>query len=102
MLLMKKTYVSAIRSGTKRTVFRRRRSRCIRLGSVHRAPERGGVRIDDVRSVKSADLTDDDAWADGIEGLTRLERALRRMYPSGAGAGRKLYQLHFTLLPPDR
>lgn len=100
MLLMKKIFSSAIRSGTRRTVFRRRRSCCIRPGSVHRAPEPRGVRIDDVRSVELADLTDD-ARADGLEGLTALERALRRMCPSGPGAGRELYQIHFTLLPTD-
>ena len=101
MLLMKKIYFDAIRSGAKTTTLRYWRSCRIRAGSVHRVPGLGNVRIDEVRCIEPQDLTDADARADGFENVIELKRALERMYPPESRRNRKLYQIHFTLLPAD-
>ena len=80
MLLMKKVYFDAIRSGAKRTTLRYWRHRRTRPGSVHLVPGLGRVRITEARQVAPADLTDRDAQADGFDGLSELHQALERLY----------------------
>lgn len=99
MLLMKKEYFHAIRCGRKTATLRYWRRRCVRPASTHRVPGLGHVRIDGVRQVDWSDLTDRDARDDGFDSLDHLRAALERLYPPQDRAGRKLYQIHFTLLP---
>ena len=99
MLLMRKIYFDAIRSGVKTTTLRYWRSCRIRPDSVHRVPGLGNVRIQDVRVVQPGQLTDADARADGFDGLAALQAALDQLYPPNRRKGRRLYQVHFALLP---
>ena len=108
MLLMKKEFFDAIRSGAKTTTLRFWRHRRVRPGSIHTVRGLGVVRIDSVREAALAELTEADAAADGFTSLDDLRAALARMYPDAhlaapAGAAdndaRKLYLVHFTFLP---
>lgn len=101
MLLMKKVYFDAIRSGAKQTTLRYWRHMHVRPGSVHTIRGLGAVRIEAVRSVEWADLTDADARADGFDDLPALKSALAQMYPPKKRRGRTLWRVHFTFLHPD-
>lgn len=101
MLLMKKVFFDAIRSGAKRTTLRYWRRMQVRPGTVHRIRGLGAVRIEAVRPVEWTELTDADAVADGFDSLPALEGALSEMYPPHTRPGRTLYRVHFTLLRQD-
>ena len=81
MLLMKKEFFEAIRSGRKTTTLRYWRRRIVAPGSVHNIRGLGRIRIDRVCPVRLRDLRAADAHADGFETLAALKRALKRMYP---------------------
>ena len=98
MLLMKKEFFAAIRAGRKTTTLRFWRRRRVRAGSVHTAPGLGKLRIEDVRPVDLAALSDADAVADGFPDAASLRKALERIYPGEARDGRTLYQVRFTLV----
>ncbi|MHC4294712.1 MAG: ASCH domain-containing protein, partial [Planctomycetota bacterium] len=98
MLLMKKIFFDAIRSGAKTTTLRYWRSQRVTPGSVQKIPGLGHVHIDSVRLMRVKDLRSSDARADGFENLADLKRTLREMYPPECRSGRTLYQIHFTLL----
>ena len=100
MLLMKKQFFEAIRTGRKTTTLRYWRRAIVAAGSVHNIRGLGRIRIDRVRAVRLRDLTAADARADGFETLAALKRALREMYPGGGPSSpRRLYHIHFTFLP---
>ena len=100
MLLMKKQFFDAIRTGRKTTTLRYWRQAIVAAGSVHNIRGLGRIRIDRVRTVTLSELTPADARADGFETLAALKRALKEMYPTrGSGDRRRLYQIHFTFLP---
>ena len=106
MLLMKKEFFEAIRSGRKTTTLRYWRWLHVRVGSVHNVRGLGRVRIDAAGEVDPDELTDADAQADGLEDLASLTEALKTIYPPDKRNGRKLFQLEFTylgpaVLPPD-
>ena len=77
MLLMKKVFFEAIRSGGKTTTLRYWRRRQVRPGSLQTIRGLGKVRIDEAACVKFTDLTDADAQADGLADLQALRTALR-------------------------
>jgi hypothetical protein len=97
MLLMKKVFFEAIRSGGKTTTLRYWRRRQVRPGSLQTIRGLGKVRIDEATCVKFADLTDADAQADGLADLKALKTALHDLYPPARREGRKLYLVRFTL-----
>ncbi len=98
MLLMKRRYFEAVRTGRKTTTLRYWRQRRVRPGSVHWVPGLGRVRVDAVRPVAPESLTDADARADGFASAAELRAALAEMYPSVDRDGRTLYQVHFRFL----
>jgi hypothetical protein len=102
MLLMKKTYFDAIRSGQKTTTLRYWRRRQVRPGSIHNVRGLGRIQVEDVRQVDWSDITDADAQADGLADLNALRKALARMYPTDQRDGRSLWLVRFTYLQPDR
>ncbi len=99
MLLMKKQFFDAIRTGRKTTTLRYWRRAIVAAGSMHNIRGLGRIRIDQIHLVKLRDLRAADARADGFETLAALKRTLKEMYPTrGSGDGRRLYQIHFTFL----
>jgi len=97
MLLMRKVFFEAIRSGVKTTTLRYWRRRMVKPGSLQRIPGLGKVRIDEAACVEIGDLTDADAQADGFIDLKALRTALHDLYPPARRKGRKLYLVRFTL-----
>ncbi len=105
MLLMKKKFFDAIRSGRKRTTIRYWRKRMVRPGSIHRIRGLGLVKIEQVQTVTADLLTEDDARADGFARIDELMQTLGEIYPelktaqaNDDGAGRQLYLVKFTYL----
>jgi hypothetical protein len=97
MLLMKKVFFEAIRSGGKTTTLRYWRRRMVKPGSLQTIRGLGKVRIDEATCAELDDLTDADAQADGLADLKALKTALRDLYPPARREGRKLYLVRFTL-----
>lgn len=100
MLLMKRQFFDAIRSGRKTTTLRYWSRRMVRPGSTHAIGGLGAVRIDDVRPIEPAALTDAYALADGFDGLDALLAELDRLYPLDARGEKELYLVSFTFLGP--
>ena len=98
MLLMKKKFFADIREGVKTTTLRFWRWCHVPEGSVQTVPGLGKVRIDAAECVPIEELTDEDARADGFGDLRALQQALDELYPPDRRAGRKLYQISFTLM----
>jgi len=104
MLLMKKMFFDAIRTGRKTTTLRFWHYARVKPGSVHAVPGLGRVAIDDVRTVQLADLTAVDARADGFDSLRALRKALSDLYPVSQRQGRSLFRVTFRFLdvnPPE-
>lgn len=101
MLLMKKQFFDAIRTGRKTTTLRYWRRRMVVVGSVHGVRGLGKVHIDSVDTVQPNDLTDADAQADGFDDLGQLTRVLDSLYPHTDRRDRHLYKVGITFLPGD-
>ena len=102
MLLMKKMFFDAIRRGQKTTTLRYWHSPRAKPGSVHTVPGLGRLAINDIRAVRPADLTDDDARADGFDSLRALRKALNELYPVSKRQGRTLYRVTFRYVGDDQ
>ena len=98
MLLMKKVFFEAIRSGTKTTTLRYWLWPHCRVGRTEKIRGLGRVLIEDLREVEFEHLTEADARADGFDSLDELRRELEAMYPPDKRDGRKLYKIRFSLL----
>ena len=89
MLLFKKRFLDAIRSGQKTQTIRLWRHRKMRAGQRSYIPGAGYIRIDAVDEVQLADLTDDDARPDGfpsaVELRAEIAARIRRSWPPGIG-----------------
>lgn len=89
-------YLPAVLSGRKSTTVRAGTRDCalgpaVLVCGAARVP----VRIDGVRVVKFADLTDHDAQCDGFASLCELQGALREHYP-GLQDGEVVSVISFT------
>ena len=100
MLLMRRCYFDAIRTGTKTTTLRFWRRPRVRAGSVHLVPGLGRVRITRAEATRIEDLVEADARADGFGSLPALRRALENLYPSRSRGDRSLYLVRFQFLAP--
>jgi len=97
MLLMKKKFFGAIRSGEKTTTLRYWRRRMVRPGTLRTIPGLGKVYIEEVRQSRWSELTDADAQSDGFADLEALRSALHELYPPEARRERTLYLVRFRL-----
>jgi len=100
MLLVKKQFFDAIRSGAKTTTLRHWRRPMVRAGSVHSVRGLGALRVDDVRVIEADDVTNADAHADGLANRAELVAVLAELYPPSQRRERKLYKVTFTYLGP--
>ena len=98
MLLMKKVFLDAIRSGAKTTTLRYWRWSNIKAGSIQNLRGIGAVRIDEVRQVELEQLMHSDVRDDGFDDFDALRDALEEIYPPEKRADRRLYQIRFTFL----
>jgi len=101
MLLFKKKFLDAIRSG--------RKTQTVRLWSVCRMqtgqrsyiPGVGYIWIRAVDEVALDDLTDDDARLDGFDDAQALRAEINALYVKQLAAGYRAYRLRFELAPDE-
>ncbi len=101
MLLFKKKFLPAIRSGEKTQTIRLWPYCRMRAGQRSYIPGAGYIRITAVEEVQLQTLTDADARPDGFATAAELRAEIDRLYAGQPGAGHKAYRICFHLLPPE-
>ncbi len=99
MLLFKKKFLAAIRSGEKTQTIRLWKYRRMRAGQRSYIPGAGYIRVTAVDPVDLDRLTDADAIPDGFSTAGQLCEELARLYPEQLAAGYRAYRVVFALEP---
>ena len=102
MLLFKKRFLPAIRTGKKTQTIRLWKYRRMRRGQRSYIPGAGYIRIAAVDEVQLEQLTDDDARPDGFETADQLREEITQLYPKQLAAGHRAFRIEFHLLPPEQ
>ncbi len=102
MLLFKKKFLPAIRSGQKTQTIRLWKHRRMRGGQRSYIPGAGYIRVTAVDEVSLDELTDEDARPDGFETADQLRAEIARLYSKQLAAGQRAYRVAFRLLPPEQ
>ena len=100
MLLFKKKFLPAIRSGDKTQTVRLWKWRMMRDGQRSYIPGVGYIQIDRVEQVEIDDLTDADALPDGFDSAEALRHELRDIYGERLAAGYKAFRVVFHVTEP--
>lgn len=95
MLLFKRKFLDAIRSGEKTQTIRLWKHRMMRDGQRSYTPGVGRMRIDRVEAVEIEQLTDADALPDGFPDAESLRRELREIYGEKLEAGYQAFRVVF-------
>ena len=98
MLLFKKRFLPAIRSGEKTQTIRLWKYRRLRVGQRSYIPGVGYIRITAVDEVQLESLTDDDARPDGFSTADELRAEIARLYAGPRPAELKTFRVRFQLL----
>ena len=98
MLLFKKKFLDAIRSGAKTQTIRLWKWRRMRSGQRSYIPGVGPIRITSVEPVDVDALTDADAIPDGFPSATALQTELRTIYGAKLADGHQAYRIVFERL----
>jgi hypothetical protein len=98
MLLFKKKFLPAIRSGEKTQTIRLWKWRQMRAGQRSYIPGAGYVRIDGVDEVRVEDLSDADAVPDGFPTAAALRHELEAIYGDKLAAGYKAFRVAFHVV----
>jgi hypothetical protein len=96
MLLFKKKFLPAIRSGEKTQTIRLWKFRHMRAGQKSYIPGVGHIRITSVEPVDVEALTDADAIPDGFPTAAALQTELRTIYGKKLAQGCKAFRIVFT------
>jgi hypothetical protein len=102
MLLFKKKFLQAIRSGRKTQTIRLWKYRRMRPGQRSYIPGAGYIRITAVDQVQLDELTDEDARPDGFETADELRTEISQLYGEQLAAGHRAYRIVFRLLPNEQ
>jgi len=97
MLLFKKKFLPAIRSGKKSQTIRLWKWRRMRTGQRSYIPGAGPIRVDHVEPIELAALTDDDARPDGFATADALRAELADLYADKIAEGYQAYRIVFHL-----
>jgi hypothetical protein len=100
MLLFKKKFLPAIRSGEKTQTIRLWKFRMMRPGQRSYIPGAGYIAIDRVEAVKLEDLTDADAVPDGFPTADSLRHELATIYGDKLKAGYQAFRIVFRVTEP--
>ncbi len=100
MLLFKKKFLPAIRSGEKTQTIRLWKWRQMRAGQRSYIPGAGYVQVDAVDEVQLADLTDADAVPDGFPTADALRHELSAIYGDKLAVGYKAFRVVFHVTEP--
>lgn len=101
MLLFKKKFLPAIRSGEKTQTIRLWKHRMMRDGQRSYIPGAGYITIDSVQEVKIDELTDADAIPDGFPTAVALQAELDSLYGDKIAGGYQAYRVVFHLQVPQ-
>lgn len=101
MLLFKKKFLAAIRSGEKTQTIRLWKTRRMRVGQRSYIPGVGAIRITAVDEIQLEQLSDEDARPDGFATAALLRTELAQLYPSQLAAGYRPFRIRFERLPSD-
>ncbi len=99
MLLFKRQFLPAIRSGQKTQTIRCWKHRRVRPGQRSYIPGVGPIRITAVEQIELDQLTDADARPDGFDTAEALRREIATLYPDWESQGFRAYRVVFELLP---
>jgi hypothetical protein len=95
MLLFKKKFLPAIRSGEKTQTIRLWKFRHMRAGQGSYIPGIGRIRIISIEPVDIDALTDSDAIPDGFDSAAALQNELRTIYGEKLAEGYKAFRIVF-------
>lgn len=101
MLLFKKKFMDAIRSGEKTQTIRLWNVCRMKSGQRSYIPGAGYIRVLSVDPIELASLTDDDARPDGFATADALRHELSTLYADQLAAGHRAYSVRFELLSPE-
>jgi hypothetical protein len=101
VLLFKKKYLDAIRSGQKTQTIRLWQHCRMRAGQRSYIPGAGYIRVATVEPVNLCDLTDEDAVLDGFSSANALQQELAELYAAELAAGHQAYRIRFEVLSPE-
>jgi hypothetical protein len=99
MLLFKKKFLPAIRSGEKTQTIRLWKFRHMRAGQKSYIPGIGRIQIVSVDPVDIDALTDADAIPDGFPTAAALQTELRTIYGDKLAKGYKAFRIIFCCAP---
>jgi hypothetical protein len=103
MLLFKKKFLPAIRSGEKTQTIRLWKRPFLRTGQRSYIPGAGYIHVESVEQVELDHLTDEDARPDGFETAEQLRGELAELYAEQLAAGYRAYRVRFRVTaPPPR
>lgn len=102
MLLFKKKFLPAIRSGEKTQTIRLWKWRMMRAGQRSYIPGAGHILIDRVEAVRLEDLTDADAQPDGFATAEDLRQELSTIYGDKLAAGYQAFRIVFRVTEAAR
>ena len=102
MLLFKRKFLPAIRSGEKTQTVRLWKYRRMRQGQRSYIPGVGYIGVDAVDLVELSQLTDEDARRDGFPTADGLREELGALYTEKLAEGHCAYRVQFHVLPPEQ
>ena len=98
MLLFKKKFLPAIRSGEKTQTIRLWKHRMMRAGQRSYIPGAGYIVIERVEQVEIANLSDADAVPDGFSSADALRHELTSIYGDKIAAGHQAFRVVFRVV----
>ena len=102
MLLFKKKFLPAIRSGRKTQTIRLWKHRRMRAGQRSYIPGAGYIRVTAVDQVQLDELTRQDARLDGFETADQLRAEIAQLYSKQSAPDHRAYRITFHLLPEEQ
>jgi hypothetical protein len=95
VLLFKKKFLPAIRSGEKTQTVRLWKHRRMKAGQRSYIPGAGYIHVDAVDEVELDDLTEEDARRDGFASVELLRREIVQLYSDQLTEGYRTYRVIF-------
>jgi hypothetical protein len=95
MLLFKKKFLPAIRTGEKRQTLRIGKNARMKGGQKSYIPGFGHIRVTTVTEVALCDLTESDAQLDGFASLAALRAELENIYGEKLRQGEAIFKICF-------
>ena len=101
MLLFKKKFLDAIRSGEKTQTIRLWNVCRMKAGQRSYIPGAGYIRVTSIDPVDLQSFTDDDARPDGFPTADALRAEIAALYADELAAGHRAYRIRFAVMPPE-